>query len=1353
MVMKPKSRFHGASETRCAAVCVLLLLAVLLQPAGAQPTKDFGDAPSPYPTLLNQNGPRHTVTGPMLGTLRDAETDGQPQAFAFGDDNNPSGSDDEDGVVFFSALVPGQSNTVQVTVSGVTQPPARLSAWIDYDANGSWAEALNNVLANVPVANGVNTFTFLVPAGATVGATFARFRINSNGDLNIGGDASNGEVEDYRVTISSPMDFGDAPTNNYATLLSQNGARHQVVTNFMLGTKIDSEPNGQPNATATGDDINPSNADDEDGIVFTSPIVAGSNASVQITCTLPAGVSTARLNAWLDFNRDGDWGESNEQIFTDLPVGSGSANFTFPVPGSASGGQTYARFRLNTNGKIGPNGSTSEGEVEDYLVNVTAALDFGDAPTGTQSNNYPVLLTQNGARHNFTNTFCLGTAVDGETDGQPDLDAKGDNNAGINDEDGVTATSSITPGQSASLQVFLTGAGAAGGPAGLLNAWLDFNRDGDWNDVGEQIFTNRSLVPGINSLSFLVPATASEGVTYARFRLNRQGGLTPVGLASDGEVEDYRLNISPDLDFGDAPAPYPTVLKDNGARHGVNRSIHLGQFEDSEPDGQPDNTAIGDDINPSQPDDEDGVFFVGPVIQGEIATVQVVASVQGLLYAWVDFDINGSWAEADNRIFNARSVNPGTNTLTFSVPAGAKSGRTMSRFRYTTLSVPVDYVGLVANGEVEDHILTIITDRERCDHNCEGKTYWLTFPGNYAPDPDNPARLSLCIKGNAGTAAIVTVPGIGFTTNVIIPAVQSAIVHLPRAAELGDVVDVVTNIGIRVISSAPVSITAYNHARYTTDSYMALHTSVLGTKHIVQGFGNTQSGVPPLNGTQFALVATESNTIVAIRPSVNAAARTAGVPYFLLLQPGDAYQLRSTNDAPADLSSTLILSDKPIAVFGSHQCANVPSSNVWFCDYLVEQLLPLNTWGNDFYTAPLATRSGGDTFRLLASQNNTTVFINGVAQPALNLGEFHQRTLAVSSRIVADKPIFVTQYANSGDYDGNTNSDPFMLTVPATRHYANSYRVCTPTNDFPTNFLHLIVPTAATATIQTNGVSVGAGQFSVIGGTAYSIGRIFIRPGTYRVTGNALFGASVYGWAEYDSYGHPACMNFGDVVPPTLNPSTTGATANVNDYPNTPGFVPAPNFASGATTQDNCDSEPRTPEQDPKPATLVPPGVHTFTLSVQDYEGNIGETNVTFTVLDPSPVSIKCPSDLVVNCQTNNGAFVDFVVTAFSNFDTNVPVVSTPPSGSFFPSGTTLVTSVATSLAGQSNTCSFKVTVLCDRRVTLVTGRDGLSLSWAGLATLQFATNPVGPWSNVVSGVSQYNAPLSGRQGFYRVQY
>ena len=47
---------------------------------------DYGDAPNSYSTLLGSNGPRHTIAGPRLGTLIDAEANGAPSVGATGDD-------------------------------------------------------------------------------------------------------------------------------------------------------------------------------------------------------------------------------------------------------------------------------------------------------------------------------------------------------------------------------------------------------------------------------------------------------------------------------------------------------------------------------------------------------------------------------------------------------------------------------------------------------------------------------------------------------------------------------------------------------------------------------------------------------------------------------------------------------------------------------------------------------------------------------------------------------------------------------------------------------------------------------------------------------------------------------------------------------------------------------------------------------------------------------------------------------------------------------------------------------------------------------------------------------------------
>ncbi|MEX1021138.1 MAG: SdrD B-like domain-containing protein, partial [Litorilinea sp.] len=78
-----------------------------------------------------------------------------------------------------------------------------------------------------------------------------------------------------------------------------------------------------------------------------------------------------------------------------------------------------------------------------------------------------------------------------------------------------------------------------------LNAWIDFNGDGDFFGVSEQIATDQTLAAGSGNtpLKFTVPSDAIIGDTYARFRCSTESGLSPTGPAVDGEVEDYRVTI------------------------------------------------------------------------------------------------------------------------------------------------------------------------------------------------------------------------------------------------------------------------------------------------------------------------------------------------------------------------------------------------------------------------------------------------------------------------------------------------------------------------------------------------------------------------------------------------------------------------------------------------------------------------------------------------------------------------------------------------------------------------------------------------------------------------------------------
>ena len=133
----------------------------------------------------------------------------------------------------------------------------------------------------------------------------------------------------------------------------------------------------------------------------------------------------------------------------------------------------------------------------------------------------------------------LGSSVDADGNGQPAAGANGDDNSGNDDEDGVTFTSALSQGTVTTVDVVASA-------AGLLNAWVDFNADGDWADAGEQVFHDVVMAPGTNGLSFPVPADATVAdTTYSRFRVSNQSGVTPSGLAPDGEVEDYAVSIVP----------------------------------------------------------------------------------------------------------------------------------------------------------------------------------------------------------------------------------------------------------------------------------------------------------------------------------------------------------------------------------------------------------------------------------------------------------------------------------------------------------------------------------------------------------------------------------------------------------------------------------------------------------------------------------------------------------------------------------------------------------------------------------------------------------------------------------------
>lgn len=168
-----------------------------LAPVEPSENTDFGDAPDSYQTKYASSGARHGITSLMLGSTVDGETEAYEYPLS---DDASDGSDDDDGISFPTQLETGGLNLVIATVSG-TSSGSILNAWIDWDQNGQFDDD-EQVLTDQAVSDGSNTLYIDVPAWASSGDTWARFRLSNTSGIGPFGGVAQGEVEDYQVEVT-----------------------------------------------------------------------------------------------------------------------------------------------------------------------------------------------------------------------------------------------------------------------------------------------------------------------------------------------------------------------------------------------------------------------------------------------------------------------------------------------------------------------------------------------------------------------------------------------------------------------------------------------------------------------------------------------------------------------------------------------------------------------------------------------------------------------------------------------------------------------------------------------------------------------------------------------------------------------------------------------------------------------------------------------------------------------------------------------------------------------------------------------------------------------------------------------
>ena len=430
--------------------------------------------------------------------------------------------------------------------------------------------------------------------------------------------------------------------------------------------------------------------------------------------------------------------------------------------------------------------------------------------------------------------------------------------------------------------------------------------------------------------------------------------------------------------------------------------------------------------------------------------------------------------------------------------------------------------------------------------NGEGKEFYLVYTMNYNDNSGEQLENMIFLTSDYNANVKIEFPKEKQLQNIKVKAGEIVSVRLNRfsQATLFEMED--RGQAIHITSDLPISVYGLNRRRQTTDNYLAFPVEVLGTEYMVMSYYTFSPEVQSI----FAIVATEDNTVIEITPTAKTSGgRAAGQTFKITLNKGSVYQVGAAGayrSQPIDLTGTYIKANKKIAVYGGHQCAQIPTTAVSACNVLCEQLPSINTWGKNFYIGAFKSRSFY-TYRVLASKDSTKVFEDTTLIATLMRGEFVQKNSRYNIQITADKPVLVAQYSQ-GSSNGDNIGDPMMILVSPVQQYLRKYRFATPINGEWLHYINVFVPTASVGSFKINNKHVKSDAFARFGTTKYSIANITLPYGSHFVECNVPFGLISYGFGiqrigyrtgpdAYDAYGAMGGQSFIDYEPvPDINP-------------------------------------------------------------------------------------------------------------------------------------------------------------------------------------------------------------------------
>lgn len=340
---------------------------------------------------------------------------------------------------------------------------------------------------------------------------------------------------------------------------------------------------------------------------------------------------------------------------------------------------------------------------------------------------------------------------------------------------------------------------------------------------------------------------------------------------------------------------------------------------------------------------------------------------------------------------------------------------------------------------------------------------------------------------------------------------------------------------MHITSSGDIAVHAINGREYSTDATVILPVSSLGKEYMVMShfdvFGPDQSPGSNKNFESTLLVlAVENDTEIEIIPSAQTVNTIpAGAPIFIKLDRGESYQIKGLGDLTG--SKVRVLNDdnlncKNIAVFGGNKMTSAGDCGSTG-DHLFQQTYPTNTWGKSYIHIPWKQRSQGEIVKVLASQNNTEVRVNGQLKGSINAGKFLRFEFG-SNQIVSittSEPSSIAVISKSGfcsDPGFQALGDPTLLTYSPNSQRIKSIifssgKLAGSFNQDIDHYLNVIVPKGSENLTILNGQNIGS-QFKPVPDVDFSYAQVRINKFVNSISNPEGFIGYAYGSGSIESY-------------------------------------------------------------------------------------------------------------------------------------------------------------------------------------------------------------------------------------------